>query len=183
MTIERRSFLSGLGLVCVTVGCGSSEPAPNEPGAQQPRFQLQDFQPQSARFGETYGLEEFHGSVLVLPLYAGWCNTCVGCADILNDVYKQWQDEGLNVRVAAINPINALHNQKSLIEACDFPLLQDTEQQNAWDALLGTKDDNYFYTPAGVLSTFIDFKEDLNEMIVSEAGKALFRKAIVDAGG
>jgi hypothetical protein len=66
---------------------------------------------------------------------------------------------------------------------CDYPLLQDTEQQNAWDALLGTKDDNYFYTPDGVLSTFIDFKEDLNEMIVSEAGKALFRKAIVDAGG
>ncbi|HVY29744.1 MAG TPA: redoxin domain-containing protein [Polyangiaceae bacterium] len=183
MTIERRSFISGLGLVCVAAGCGSGEPAPNEPGAKQPGFQLQDFQPQSERFGETYGLEEFRGSVLLLPLYAGWCSTCIGCADILNDVYKQWQSEGLNVRVAAINPINALHNQKFLVEVCDFPLLQDTEQQNAWDALLGTKDDTYVYTPDGVLGTFIDFQADLSQMIVSEAGKAMLRKAIVDAGG
>jgi peroxiredoxin len=183
MLIERRSFLSSLGLVCVTVGCSSSDPAPNEPGAKQPGFQLQDFQPQSTRFGETYGLEEFRGSVLVLPLYAGWCNTCLGCANILNDVYKQWQDEGLNVRVAAINPINASHNQKALTLVCDFPLLQDTEQQGAWDALFGIKDDTYVYSPEGVLGTFVRPEADLRRMIVSEAGKALVRKAIVDAGG
>jgi hypothetical protein len=121
--------------------------------------------------------------VLFLPLFAGWCNTCIGCATILNNVYKEWQAEGLNVRVAAINPINAVPHQKYLVDVCDFPLLQDTEAARAWDTLLGTKDDHYVYDSNGVLSTFIDFTNDLSREIVSESGKALFRKAIVDAGG
>jgi thiol-disulfide isomerase/thioredoxin len=182
MIIARRSVVAGLGWVLPAVSC-SSEPAPNEPGAQAPAFQLEDFQPASPRFGETYGLDEFRGSVLFLPLFAGWCNTCIACASILNDVYKEWQAEGLNVRVAAINPINAKPHQKYLVEVCDFPLLQDTEDARAWDGLLGTKDDHYVYDAAGILSTFIDFTNDLSKEIVSEAGKAFFRQTIIDAGG
>lgn len=165
------------------LGACSDELQANDPGAQAPGFQLEDFQPESARFGETYGLDEFRGSVLFLPLYAGWCETCIGCANILNDVYKQWQAEGLNVRVAAINPINAKPHQRYLVEVCDFPLLQDSEESRAWDALLGTKDDHYVYDADGVLSRFVDFRANLAEMIVSEAGKAMFRQAIIDAGG
>jgi hypothetical protein len=182
MSLARRQLLTHFGVAVAALGCGS-DPAPNEPGAGQPGFKLEDFQPQSSRFGETYGLDEFRGSVLLLPLYAGWCDTCIGCANILNDVYKAWQADGLNVRVAAINPINALPHQKYLVEVCDFPLLQDTEEARAWDALLGSRDDSYVYDADGVLRTFVDFKADLSEMIVSEAGQALFRKAIVDAGG
>ena len=58
-----------MGLLLVS-SC-SGEPQGNEPGAKAPGFQLEDFQPESARFGETYGLDEFRGSVLFLPLYAG----------------------------------------------------------------------------------------------------------------
>ncbi len=182
MSIARRQLLTQFGVAVAAVGCGS-EPAPNEPGASQPGFQLEDFQPDSPRFGESYGLEEFRGSVLVLPLFAGWCNTCVACASILNDVYKVWLEEGLNVRVAAINPISGKPHQKNLVQVCQFPLLQDTEAARAWDALLGSKDDTYFYDADGVLNAFVDFKANLAEMIVSQAGQALFRKAIVDAGG
>jgi peroxiredoxin len=182
MFVARRQLLTHFGVAVAALGCGS-DPAPNEPGASAPDFKLEDFQPASARFGETYGLDEFRGSVLLLPLYAGWCTTCIGCANILNDVYKEWQADGLNVRVCAINPSNAKSNQRSLIEVCDYPLLQDTEQARAWDALLGTKDDTYVYDASGGLRTFIDYRADLSEMIVSEAGQALFRKAIIDAGG
>jgi len=118
-----------------------------------------------------------------MQLYAGWCDTCIGCADILNDVYKEWQADGLNVRVAAINPINALPHQKYLVQVCDFPLLQDTDQARAWDALLGAKDDTYVYDADGSLRQFVKYEANLNQMIVSEAGKAFFRQAIVDAGG
>jgi thiol-disulfide isomerase/thioredoxin len=182
MSFERRQFFAGLGLILAAPGCGS-DPAPNEAGAGEPGFQLQDFQPKSPRFGETYGLEEFRGSVLFMPLYAGWCDTCIGCADILNDVYKAWQADGLNVRVAAINPINALPHQKYLVEVCDFPLLQDTEQAHAWDALLGAKDDTFIYDAGGTLHQFVKYEANLKQMIVTEAGKAFFRQAIVDAGG
>lgn len=182
MILARRQLLTQFGLAVATVGC-ADDLAANEPGASQPDFKLKDFQPASPRFGETYGLDEFRGSVLLMPLYAGWCDTCIGCANILNDVYKEWQAEGLNVRVAAINPINALPHQKYLVEVCDYPLFQDTEEARAWDTLLGTRDDTYFYDAKGILSGFIDFKADLNEMIVTQAGQALFRKAIIEAGG
>jgi thiol-disulfide isomerase/thioredoxin len=182
MLIARRPLIASLGLVLPAFGC-SSDPEANEPGAAAPGFQLEDFQPASPRFGEKYGLAEFKGSVLFLPLFAGWCSTCIGCASILNDVYKEWQAEGLNVRVAAINPSNAVPHQKYLVEVCDFPLLQDTEQARAWDTLLGTKDDHYVYDASGILSTFIDFDGKLDKMIVSPAGKALFRQAVIDAGG
>ena len=182
MSLARRQLLQSFGVVLAAAGC-DGDLAPNQPGAPAPAFKLEDFQPHSPRFGESYGLDEFRGSVLLLPLYAGWCDTCIGCCDILNDVYKEWQADGLNVRVAAINPINALPHQKYLVEVCDFPLLQDTEQARAWDALLGTRDDTYFYDASGILSTFIDFTANLKQMIVSEAGKALFKQAIIDAGG
>lgn len=161
----------------------SGDPEANEAGATAPALEMEDFQPQSPRFGETYGLEEFRGSVLFLPLYAGWCNTCVACAYFLNPLYKEWQAEGLNVRVAAINPINGLNNQKALIEVCDFPLLQDNEQSNAWDTLRGTKDDLYIYTPDGVLSSFTDYTGASQSAMFSVAGKAKFRAAIIEAGG
>jgi hypothetical protein len=176
----RRQVIAGFGAAYVLSAC-SDEPAANEPGAQAPGFLLEDFQPESPRFGEKYGLDEFRGSVLFLPLYAGWCSTCIGCANILNDVYKEWQAEGLNVRVAAINPINAKSNQHSLVEVCDFPLLQDTEEARAWETLLGSKDDHYIYDGDGVLRRFVDYRANANEMIVSEAGRALFRQAIIDA--
>lgn len=179
---SRREILATAGVALVTLSC-SDELKANEPGAPAPDFQLQDFQPASPRFGETYGLEEFRGSVLFLPLFAGWCNTCIGCATILNDVYKEWQAEGLNVRVAAINPINARPHQKFLVEVCDFPLLQDTEEARAWDTLLGTKDDHYVYDASGVLSAFIDYTNDPRQMIVTAEGKALFRNSIAEAGG
>ena len=176
----RRQLLVGGGLALSTVAC-SDELKANEPGADAPGFQLQDFQPESSRFGETYGLDEFRGGVLFLPLYAGWCSTCIGCANILNDVYKEWQAEGLNVRVAAINPISAKLNQHSLTEVCDFPLLQDNEEARAWETLLGSKDDHYIYSADGVLRTFVDYTGSASQMIVSEAGRAMFRKAIIDA--
>lgn len=182
MLIQRRPLITGFGVMLVSAGC-ADELQPVEPGAPAPGFKLQDFQPESPRFGETYGLDEFRGSVLVLPLYAGWCDTCIGCCSVLNDVYKEWQADGLNVRVAAINPIDALPHQKYLVEVCDFPLLQDTEEARAWDALLGSRDDTYFYDAQGILSKFIDFKADLTKMIVTTAGQALFRSAVVAAGG
>lgn len=180
--IARRPLLAGFGSL-LAAGCSGGEPYGNIPGAYPPDFKLQDFQPKSARFGETYGLDEFRGSVLFMPLFAGWCSTCIGCATILDDVYKEWQAEGLNMRVCAINPSNAKPQQRLLTNVCDFPLLQDTDEQQAWERLGGTKDDHYIYEPDGRLSSFIDFREDFSQMIVSEAGRAMFRQAIIDAGG
>jgi len=51
--------------------CLDSEPA-TCPGALVPRFELADFQPQSTRFEQLYGLDEFHGNVTLVALLASW---------------------------------------------------------------------------------------------------------------
>jgi len=41
-------------------------------GASMPTWQLADFQPKSAGYGKTYGLEAFKGKVTVVALLASW---------------------------------------------------------------------------------------------------------------
>jgi peroxiredoxin len=182
MLIARRPLLAGFGLIGPGLAC-SSEPLLNEPGAEAPSFLLEDFQPKSARFEQKYGAEEFRGSVLLLPLFAAWCPNCVACAYLLNDLSAEWQAEGLNVRLMSINSIDGKSSRQKLIDACDFPLLQDTNEAKVWERLSGTKDDHYLYTPAGVLDVFFDYEGGERVDAFSEPGKARLRDAIIAAGG
>jgi hypothetical protein len=45
---------------------------PTDPGAPAPAWQLTDIQPESAGFGDTYGMEAFKGRVTVAALLASW---------------------------------------------------------------------------------------------------------------
>jgi len=182
MLIQRRPLLIGLGLTLVSSGCDGDR-ALNEPGAPAPAFELEDFQPESARFGESYGAEEFRGSVLLLPLFAAWCPNCVGSAVLLNKLHQEWMADGLNVRIMSINSIDGRSSRQKLIDACSFPLLQDTKEAKVWDKLLGSKDDHYVYTPEGVLDRYYDYGAGQRVDPLSPAGKAALRDAIVAAGG
>jgi len=181
MLIPRRSLVTGLGLTLVSFGCDGDRPV-NEPGAPAPSFALEDFQPQSARFGERYGTEEFEGSVLLMPLFAAWCPDCVGCAVLLDGLYQDWLADGLNVRIMSINSIDGRSSQKKLVEACSFPLLQDRSDANVWDKLLGSKDDHYIYTADGTLDRYYDYDAGQRVDPLSAAGKAALREALVSAG-
>ena len=44
----------------------------NCPGTQAPTWSIEDFQPESPWFKESYGLEKFQGKVTVMILLAGW---------------------------------------------------------------------------------------------------------------
>jgi AhpC/TSA family len=182
MLLQRRPLLTGFGLMLVSFACDGDR-ATNEPGAPAPSFALEDFQPQSARFGESYGTEEFRGSVLLMPLFAAWCPDCVGCAVLLNGLYQGWLDAGLNVRIMSVNSIDGRSSRQKLIDACAFPLLQDTSEAKVWDRLLGSKDDHYVYTPHGVLDRYYDYDAGQRVDPLSAAGKASLRGAIVAAGG
>jgi hypothetical protein len=181
MLLPRRPILTSFGLTLACLACDGDR-ALNEPGASAPSFALEDFQPQSARFRESYGAEEFKGSVLLMPLFAAWCPDCVGCAVLLNGLYQGWLDEGLNVRLMSINSIDGRSSQKKLVEACSFPLLQDTSDANVWDKLLGSKDDHYIYTPDSILDRYYDYDAGQRVDPLSAPGKAALREALVAAG-
>lgn len=181
IVIPRRAFIVASGVSLVA--CGSEEPQPNEPGAAAPDWQLQDFQPLSERYQEVYGLESFRGSVTLIALYAGWCNTCQGAALTLNGLVKEWQAEGLNLRVLALNQANALHDQQALIDRWEYPLFQDTEAVDAFGQHGGTKDDMFVYTAGGVLSAFLKWGGELEVYPFSDAGRQNIENAILEAQG
>jgi hypothetical protein len=181
MLLPRRPLLTGFGLTLACFACDGDR-ALNEPGAPAPSFALEDFQPESARFGESYGTEEFQGSVLLMPLYAAWCPDCVGSAVLLDALYQDWLADGLNVRLMAVNSIDGRSSQKNLVDACSFPLLQDTSEARVWNKLLGSKGDYYLYTPDSILNRYYDYGVGERVDPLSVAGKAALRDALVAAG-
>jgi hypothetical protein len=120
--------------------------------------------------------------VLLLPLFAAWCPDCVGCAVLLDGLYQGWLDEGLKVRIMSINSIDGRSSRQKLVDACSFPLLQDTKEATVWDTLLGSKDDHYIYTADGVLHRYYDYNAGQRVDPISVAGKASLREALVAAG-
>lgn len=192
--LSRRDALGALGALAspralgalapaLLAGCGDDGPKPNEPGASAPQWSLVDFQPKSESFGQSYGLDRFRGRVLLVALYAGWCNVCVGHAQKMTEVEKQLVAEGLDLRVVSINAetADAPSDQQRLIDVADFPLFQDTPSVRAWEALQGTRGDLYVYGPDGVLRSYYPVPGPVQVDPYVPEGLANLRQALFDA--
>jgi thiol-disulfide isomerase/thioredoxin len=154
---------------------------PTDEGAPAPGWKLRDFQPQSPRYQQVYGLEQFRGSVLVLALYAGTCDVCIVLTRELDRLEKQWRAEGLGVQVAVINAKDAATDQRDLIQVADFPLFQDTKQVDAFAQQGGGTDDLYVYTPGGRLSSYYKWADSVTVQPISRQGQDNLRAAVVKA--
>jgi hypothetical protein len=171
--LSRRSLL-GAGCCMPLLACGSeAEPKPTDPGAPAPGWKLQDFQPASDRYTETYGLDAFRGTPVLVALLSGSCNTCGGIAYLLNDLQQQWLAEGLVVTFCAINSVDD-GNGQFLIDQCAFPLFQDDPATNAWSMHGGTKDDIFVYSSGGLL---VEFFRSPRGTPVSAEGTELLKDA------
>ena len=62
--------------------------------------------------------------------------------------------------------------QDDLTEQCSFPLLQDTEEAQAWQALAGGKDDFYVYRSDGTLAIHLPAKGATNSNLSTAEGYA-----------
>ncbi|HEU4408988.1 MAG TPA: redoxin domain-containing protein [Polyangiaceae bacterium] len=175
--------LAALASPAALAGCGDDGPAPNEPGAPAPQWSLVDFQPQSEGFGQSYGLDRFRGKVLLVTLYAGWCNTCVGHALKMAEVEKQLAAEGLDLRVVSINAETAdsTVDQQRLIDVAHYPLFQDTPAVRAWETLRGTRGDLFVYGPDGVLRAYYPVPGPVQVDPYVPEGLANLRQALFDA--
>lgn len=163
--------------------CSSDDPEANEPGAPAPAWSLLDFQPMSERFEQLYGLDSFRGRVLVVGLYAGSCNTCVGYATKMNEVEQKLVAEGLDVRFVAINDAgaNSPLEQQNLTSVARFPIFQDTPEVGAWRELQGNRGDYYIYGPDGILRGYHAMPEEVDFDPLFETGYQNLRQALYDA--
>jgi len=154
-------------------------------GANAPVYELWDFQPASARFEETYGLDALRGEVTVVALLASWCSFCQSQAEELERMRAELADSGVVVNVVAVNMIDAEETQTNLSDRCTFPLLQDVEAVGAWDLHDGRKDDIAIYDPDGVLVEFIrvsDLPDEVRRLSTDE-GFSYLRERVMAAVG
>jgi thiol-disulfide isomerase/thioredoxin len=166
-------------------GANNQEPESCEgvrcPGAAAPMWSLEDFQPRSGRFGQSYGLEVFEGKVVLVAMLASWCPYCQQQAELMEGLRDALRDEGLDVEFVAVNAANASDTQENFVELCSFPLLQDTEEDGVWGLHESGKDDFLIYRPDGTLHLYMT-RQEYNTSLATEEGYALVRDKLREAG-
>ncbi|KIG14243.1 Multiple EGF-like-domain protein 3 precursor [Enhygromyxa salina] len=135
---------------------------PMSPGSTWAYFELEDFQPQSCNFGQTYSLETFKGRVTLFTLMRSTCEICQGTLEKLEQMQAQLTLKGHEVWFVALNQDGYADTQQEFIDRASFPLVQDTAQANAWGLMneigLGT-DDIYIYDSNGVLHSYFNYAD------------------------
>lgn len=122
-----------------------------------PTWQLEDIQPDSPRFGQTYGLDVFEGRVVFVAYLVGWCPYCQSQTSKLEELRLELEGEGVDVAFVTVHGTSANNadDQEALTSRCSFPILQDTEDVGAWDASGGGKDDFTIYGPTGEVLAYL----------------------------
>lgn len=159
-------FLSVVMLVALSA-CGLLESEPDEPttrcgpeaetrcaaGETWPGWALEDIQPSSPRFGQTYGLDAFDGKVVLVAFLVGWCPYCRAQTEKLEELQAELAGEGIDVAFVTVHGVSANNadDQLELTSRCTFPIFQDTSDANVWEAMGGAKDDFFVYAPDGTL--------------------------------
>ena len=77
-------------------------------GADAPQWSLGGFFiPASPRFGESYGLDAFDGTVTLVSLHTAWCGYCRTQAIFMEQMLGELRAEGYEVEFITVNKIDA----------------------------------------------------------------------------
>jgi thiol-disulfide isomerase/thioredoxin len=145
-----------------SAGLGAPEARTN-PGAAAPRYRLKDFQPLSCGYNATYGLEAFQGRPTLVALFASWCPYCQSQVGGLQQIALELEEQGKPVYIVVINASvknspdghDPIGEQSQFVDRVTFPLLQDTDQVDAWALHGGIKDDLFVYRSDGTLQAYL----------------------------
>ena len=97
---------------------------------------------------------------MVVLLWAG-CGFCQAQTEKLQQMHYELQAEGVVVHFVIINQASENPPIQFLTDRCNFPILQDEADVNAWGLPNGRKDDFYFYDSDGVLKHFLPANGDV----------------------
>lgn len=113
---------------------------PNAACAKQafamPKWSLQDVNPGSPGYKNTYGLDAFKGKKIVVALVSDWCNSCRAQSQLM----QKLQDQAIASGHSDVQMVLIADKQKSdmtqltkLIK--DIPLFSDTAAVDAWSKM------------------------------------------------
>lgn len=91
--------------------------------------------------------------------------------------------EGVEVHFVAINAVSASdpEDQAKLVNRCAFPLLQDTDEVDAWGLHDAGKDDFVIYDAQGRVAAYLPVGGDLTTDLRTDEGYANLKNAILEA--
>lgn len=155
-------------------------------GAPTPVWSLNDFQPQSCGFEQSYGLNAFQGRVTLFATFNAGCGFCQAQAEGLEQMRLELEFAGHAVWFVALNSASNLGSAERLIERCGFPLMQDTEELNVWELQNGGVSDFYIYDVDGRLVRHYDQTDERAERgrsltLSNEDDYNELKQAIIDA--
>ncbi|MFN3197308.1 MAG: redoxin domain-containing protein [Bradymonadia bacterium] len=166
-----------------TIADISEETCTHCPGAEMPKWQLYDFQPQSCGYGATHGLDSFLGRVTLVALFNAGCPYCQAQAEKMEQMRIELEAEGHEVWFVAVNLMGRESLQAELTNRAAFPMFQDTEGTNAWGMHQGGLSDYYVYDESGVLVTWLPNGGEVNTTLANEEGYANLKNAVLEALG
>lgn len=169
MRFCKHAILFLVPFLLILSACGPSQEEPEATGpecaqdeaarcdAGWPTWKLEDVQPESPRFGQTYGLDAFDGQVVLVANLVGWCPYCQSQAVKLEQLHDELEAKGHDIAFVVVHGASANNpeDQLALTSRCTFPILQDTEEANVWGASMGGKDDFFLYAPDGTLLEYL----------------------------
>ena len=173
-------------------------------GASAPGWALEDFQPMSMRYSETYGLDAFRGNVVVLSFHAGWCSGCVVQAGLMQELLEELQSGGYTeLQFVSINATDAMDeaSQQALIyrrnasgeivrdemgnpvHLTTYPVFQDTSMAQARIEHRAQKNDFFIYNRMGELTRYLSSFGPMDVWLDLPSGRANVRAAILESYG
>ena len=70
-------------------------------------------------------------------------------------------------------------NQSALSDVCSYPVLQDTEEVDAWSLLGGGKDDFFLYNSDGTLGVYLPSGGEVSTKLSTPEGYANIRDTLM----
>lgn len=77
--------------------------------------------------GEHLDLEQFHGQVVVVTMWASWCGPCRDEVPVLNSALDRWEGDGLAVLGVNFRDIPEAATQFADREGARFPSISDPD--------------------------------------------------------
>lgn len=116
-----------------------------------PAWKREDVQPESARFGQTYGLEAFAGKTLVVVLLEGYCPFCQSNSVVAEELQADFAAEGLDVETVILGDPNA----EQFAGKVTLPIFRDADK-SAWKEMRSgaSKHDTFVFAPNGERTYF-----------------------------
>lgn len=131
MNKPRLARLGLLALLLALPSCGDKGPAPNDAAQAESAVAAApdtapDFRGETLR-GEPFALADLRGDVVLLNVWASWCEPCKEELPTLADLYRERGHEGLKVVGVSIDAVRAHNEVRRLVQEhrVPYPIVLD----------------------------------------------------------